>query len=279
MTKQRPELNYEHLDFIKRGVKFLQKEEHLIQESVASLPKDRFSDILEHDFEWVSLYELSIKQISILLVYALDLLPYIKEQQDQGVEINQILMNLNHVIDASLEKIEAAFAHLNKKPSADEIKNVRVGLGKLFSLSDLFALIFALLGNFAALRKFGKDMHQLIDEASKGSEESLLHAIRIDPTATSCSPILKRISIAHMQGDKDFIHLLGNALKSKWNKPKFDYEALRVLLNACHDAGLLGGMSQNGADKLFIQELEVYSNEGEDPARGLFKFIQRWKNK
>ncbi len=32
------------------------------------------------------------------------------------------------------------------------------------------------------------------------------------------------------------------------------------------------------ADKLFIQELEVCSDEGEDPARSLQRFILRFRN-
>ncbi len=53
---------------------------------------------------------------------------------------------------------------------------------------------------------------------------------------------------------------------------------MRVILNACFEAKWLEFLTQDGADKLFIEELGVYPNDGEDPARGLQRFINRWKN-
>ena len=85
------------------------------------------------------------------------------------------------------------------------------------------------------------------------------------------------MSLAHLQGDSKFIGLVGNALKVKWKKPKVDLDPLRVILNALNDSGQLNSLSEKDADLLLIQQLQVYSEDGEDPARSLYRFIQRWK--
>ena len=51
-----------------------------------------------------------------------------------------------------------------------------------------------------------------------------------------------------------------------------------MVLQATHEAGQLQGLSMTEADKLFIHELWVYSDEGEDPARSLHRFILRFRN-
>ena len=82
-----------------------------------------------------------------------------------------------------------------------------------------------------------------------------------------------------MQNDQDFFNILANAVKGKWknNKTKTELDPLRVMLHALNETKVLNNLSMDAADKLFIQELEVYSNDGEDPARSLYRFINRWK--
>ncbi len=53
---------------------------------------------------------------------------------------------------------------------------------------------------------------------------------------------------------------------------------LRVMLQATHEAGQLESLAMTAADELFIQELAVYRDQGEDPARSLYRFILRFKN-
>lgn len=280
MANNKPQLTSEHLQFIKDGVAFIQKEEPSIYNEASQIPYDRLFAICGDDFGWGYLYECSLKEIGILYFAACGLIPHLQASINQGVEVNQAIMDIASQSDQLTNNIfEEAFAGCSDKPSIDELKSIRFGFGKLFEFTDIFALTCVLLGHITALRKFGRDMSQLVDDVRNGVDESFFHAIRIDPTVLACAPFVKRMSIAQLQGDSKFIGLVGNALKVKWKKPKVDYDSLRVLLHSLNDSGQLDSLSQNDADVLFIQQLQVYSDDGEDPARSLYRFIQRWKNK
>lgn len=279
MADNKPKLALEHMLFIKKGIAFIQDAEPTVYEEAKTVPYERLFAICSDDFGWSSLYECSLKETSILYFCCLGLIPLIQEQLKQGVEINQAIMDMTSQSETYPDEyLDKAFAGLGEKPSIEEIKAVRFGLGNLFEFSDLFALSYAMLGHIAALRKFGKDMNQLVEDVRNGLDESFFHAVRIDPTVLACEPFVKRMSLAKMQGDYEFFRLLGNALKVKWKKPKTDLDPFRVILNALNDSGQLNSLSEKEADLLFIQKLQVYSNDGEDPARSLYRFIQRYKN-
>ena len=117
-----------------------------------------------------------------------------------------------------------------------------------------------------ALRKFGRDMSQLVEDVRNGIDESFFHAVRIDPTVLACTPFVKRMSMAQLQGGSKFFSLLGNALKVKWKKPKVDLDPLRVLLHELNDSGQLDSLSERDADTLLIKQLQVYSDDNEKAA-------------
>lgn len=280
MSDSKPKLTLDHLRFIKDGVKFIQQEEHSVYEEARTVPYDRLYSILRDNFGWNYLYECSLKETSIFYYAALGLIPIIQERVSQGVEVNKAIMDVASQAEKYTNDIfEEAFAGCSEKPTIEELKAVRFGLGSMFDFSDLFALAYALLGHITALRKFGKDMSQLVADVDNGIDESFFHAVRIDPTVLACPPFVKRMSMAQLQGNSRFIGLVGNALKVKWKKPKVDLDPLRVILHGLNDSGQLETLSEKEADALLIKQLQVYSDDGEDPARSLYRFIQRWKEK
>jgi hypothetical protein len=279
MADSKPQHTLDHLKFIKDGVAYIQKEESSVYDDASQIPYDRLSDMCGDDFSWGYLFECPLKETAILYFCALGLIPLLQERLNHGMEINQAMMDVASQTEKHTNDIfEEAFAGYGEKPSIEELKAVRFGLGNLFEFSDLFALTYALLGHVSALRKFGKDMSQLVDDARNGVDESFFHAVRIDSTVLACAPFVKRMSIAKMQGDSKFFGLLGNALKVKWKKPKSDLDTLRVILHGLNDSGQLDKLSEKDADALLIKNLRVYSDDGEDPARSLYRFIQRWKH-
>jgi hypothetical protein len=280
MADSKPKLTFEHLQFIKDGVAFIQQEEPSVYEEARTVPYDRLFAILGDDFGWSYLYECSLKETAIFYYSVLGLIPTIQERLSQGVEVNKAIMDVASQAEKyTSDMFEAAFAGCSEKPTIEELRAVRFGLGNMFDFSDLFAVTYALLGHMAALRKFGKDMSQLVEDVRNGKDESFFHAVRIDPTVLACVPFVKRMSVAQLQADSRFIGLVGNALKVKWKKPKVDLDSLRVILHGLNDSGQLDDLSQNDADLLLIQKLQVYSDAGDDPARSLYRFIQRWKEK
>lgn len=280
MAESKPQLTLEDLEFIKDGVAFIQKEEPSVYEEASQVPYDRLFSICADDFGWSYLYECSLKETAVFYYAALGLILIIQERLSQGMEINKVIMDVvSQAEKHTNDMFEKAFAGCNEKPSIEELKAVRFGLGDMFEFSDLFALTYALLGHVAALRKFGKDMSQLVEDVRNGIDESFFHAVRIDPTVLACAPFVKRMSMAQLQGDSKFFGLVGNALKVKWKKPKVDLDPLRVILHGLNDSGQLDSLSEKEADTLLIKQLQIYSDDGEDPARSLYRFIQRWKEK
>lgn len=279
MIASKPQLTLEHLEFIKEGVAFIQKEEPSIYEEASQVPYDRLFAICDDDFGWSYLYEISQKETAILYFACIGLIPHIQERLNQGMDINQAIIDVaSNAEDLTNTYLEEVFAGCSDKPTVEELKTIRFGLGNMFKFSDLFAFTYAVLGHNAALRKFGKDMSQLAEDVRNGMDESFFHAVRIDPTVLACTPFVKRMSMAQLQGNSKFFGLVGNALKVKWKKPKVDLDPLRVLMHALNDSGQLDQLSEKEADLLFIQQLQVYSDDGEDPSRSLYRFIQRWKH-
>jgi len=88
---------------------------------------------------------------------------------------------------------------------------------------------------------------------------------------------------ADLDGRKLFFNTLGNAIKKRWKKTspqkRPEHADLRVVLSATHESGQLQNMPMTKADELFIKQLAVYSDSGEDPARSLQRFIDRFKKK
>jgi len=279
MASDHQPLKTEYLHFLKNGVEFIQREENDQLNEASKIPLDRLQQLCDDDFSWSYLYELPVSCTEILLFAALGLFPAIKKAIDEGVNINQAIIDLVAQVQQAPDQFVENVFQLDAEPQTlEELKTIRLGFNSLFSLTDIFALQNAMLSQVAAMRKYGKSMSQLVADVHKGVEESFFLALHVDPTVLSCTPFTRRMSLAQLKGDREFFRLTGNALKIKWKKPKVDHEALRVILNACDEVGWLENLSQNEADKIFIKELQVYSDDGEDPARSLQKFIYRFKN-
>ena len=272
-------LHTEHLHFLKEGVQFIEENEPSLIELSSKLPLDKLQVLCSEDFAWAFLYELPLKQHLILLFSALDLLPLIKHAIDAGTNANQAVIDLVMNIQKDPDTFFYKLLNIDVEPTnIEEIKKIKVGSTGCFSLSDLFVLMNAIFFQTKALRKYGRSLSELVEDVRHGKDESFWLALHIDPTILSSSVFARRMSIASIQNNHEFFRLLGNAVKVKWEKPKSELDPLRVILHACNEAGLLKDMSLNAADKLFIEELQVYSNNGEDPARGLQRFIDRWKD-
>jgi len=276
MPEKQKALEPDHLAFLKNGVQFIQQNEDTMLGQGSLIPLERLQAICEDDFSWAHFYELSAKQHLILLFSSYGLLPALIESVNMGVDINQAIINLVTKVqkdpDAFLNEV---FGQEKEPETPEEIKSFRIN--GLYSLPDIIALGHSVMSQMTALRKYGKTLSELVDDVRRGKDDSFWLAIQIDPTVISCSVFSRRMSLAAIKNDLAFFEILGNKVKIKRKKEKSELEPLRVMLHAFNELTVLDNLSQDAAAKLFIDDLQVYSNDGDDPERSLHKFIYRWK--
>lgn len=271
-------LKLEHLHFLKETVPFLEAEEKGLFKLAASIPRDVFNLLLEEDFSWAEYYELTPKQHFIIFFWALGLFGIIERLTAQLGNVNQAIIELATRFENYEDEVIQGWFQGGEIPSSlEDAKNLKGGPGGAIRAQDIGGLLYSIWFQGYALRKHGKYMSDLLDDVRQGKDESFWLAVKIDPTVVTCSTFARRMSIAFMRNEVDFFTSLSKALKPKERESK-ELDPLRVLLQACLESKWLDVMSMDEADRLFIQELEAYSNEGEDPVGGLQRFINRWKN-
>ena len=132
MADSKPQLTLEHLEFIKKGVAFIQNEESSVYEDAGKVPYNRIFAICDDDFNWSYLYECSLKETSVLMFAAAGLFPSLQKRLDQGMEINQAIMDVAKESDKLSDVIfEEAFSDCSEQPSIEELKAIRFGYGSM----------------------------------------------------------------------------------------------------------------------------------------------------
>lgn len=136
----------------------------------------------------------------------------------------------------------------------------------------------ALYHSLRSMSIHGWSLNALMDDYVRTrSERSLLLMLGIDPTIVS-SPLLQRdIALAHFKQDEGFFTKLGNKIKTRTKRQKQDHGALRFILAVLRESGDLHSLSAQEAYDLLAVEMRLYPQTGNDPVRGLERFIQRWK--
>ncbi|MDP2961337.1 MAG: hypothetical protein Q8N54_01175 [Sulfurimicrobium sp.] len=271
-------LKPEHLHFLRDAIPCLEVGERDMSDLAASIPHEVYDMLLPEDFSWAECYELTAKQNVILLFWSLGLSEHFGDSIKKTGNANQAVIEL---VSRFLQDGELLNGWLDGELPAtlEEFKNLRGGPGGVVTVQEVAGLIYAVLAQVYALRKHGRFMSELVADVAHGKEESFWHAVKIDPTVLACPTFARRMSIAHMRNEEEFFSSLANTLKAKGGQVEQSLDPLRVILHACSEGGWLDLMTMDETDQLFIQELNVYSNEGKDPVGGLQRFINRWKNK
>ena len=258
-----------HLQQLKAATQDIRREVAASGANLEHLPKEVRKKLLGDRVWWAWLYELSIIQHSALFYYSLGLIEPIKA-----------------ALAASEDKLQAFLDfERNYEPddkTADDFLDSEANVERRALCS---CTLIALLRQIECLERDGCYMSDLVAKVAKGGaegDEAFFKALRVDRTVVSCPTFGERISRAALEDDQPFFANLAKGIKTKWKKasPKKQesHKDLRILLQASHEAGQLQALSMTEADQLFIQELGVYSDEGEDPARSLQRFILRFRN-
>ena len=227
---------------------------------LADLPEEKLAKVFPKDFSWASVYEVSMVQHMLLLLASLG-----------GLSI------VDQVVNAGSSPVDDYIGALGSLDADDLADHWTGGDGGLFEVPDVVGLVISAAKQVNCLGTYGKYLSEFVQDVREGSEESFLKAIRIDPTILANETFAAYMARQHLRGNDGFFHLVRNGLGAKWQKPLAHFD-LRVLLQAALEGGLLEKLSKIGeADRFFIQELRAYSDKGNDPARGLQRFIARWK--
>lgn len=218
--------------------------------------REKIEPELPANFGWAWLYELPHNELNILGLRTVGLYETFYQAIEQGKNPYEIL----------LEKV-------SDETDEPEWKGGHLGL---FCKSDLLCIEYAFLCQIRAVSHHGHYMNDLIRRGSLGDKEAFFHAISIDHTAITCPGMAAQLAKAELFHDKKFIQRYISALKKPPHARLEMHQDLRFMLKALHENKLLPKLNLSEVDRLFVQELKLYTEKGEDPARSLQRFIQRW---
>ena len=234
-----------------------------------SLPKGVRERLFAGGMWWAWGYELPIVQHLILFFYFFGLLDQLRAALGAAEDKTQAVIDFVENYEPDDAAVEGLLG-----PDANEERR-----------AVWLALFMSLLYQIECLGKESCYLSDLVEKVRKGGlegDEAFLRALHVDRTIVSCPTFGERITRAALNDEKLFFRHLGKALEKPWKKPspkkKPAHKELRLMLQALHETGQLQKLSITEADELFIRELGVYSDEGEDPARSLQRFILRFKN-
>jgi hypothetical protein len=127
---------------------------------------------------------------------------------------------------------------------------------------------------------YGHYLNDLVKQVRDGKDplnNAFFYAVSIDRTVLSCPTFAARLSRAEFFGEKQFMLRLRKSVKGKPHDALLQHRDLRFVLQLFHEMKTLASFSLDEADLLFITELKLYQDAGQDPTRSLMRFIQRWK--
>jgi hypothetical protein len=263
--KQPVGLKKQHLQQLKIAAQDARRGAEALRLELQKLPQEVREKVLGSGSWWAWAYELSVIQHSALFYWSIGQLDKLRAALDADKDKNQVILD---------------FAR--SYVPGDEIDRLFESEGEEFRKALAMSLLLALMRQMECLEKEGSYISDLVQKVANHEDEALFKALHIDRTLVSCPTFAARIARAEIEDDKLFFANLARALKTRWKKKspqkKEDHKDLRIMLQATYESGQLQKMSMTEADELFIKELAVYSEDGEDPARSLQRFILRFKN-
>ncbi len=227
--------------------------------------RDNVESHLSPDFAWAELYELNIKEMNILSLAAMGLLDMLIQTAQTGSDLNQF------IIEETIRSSE----------TENEGGTWSGGHEGQFTEADMFAVYYANIYSMRCLGIYGhylNDLVSIVGKGGEGSDEAFFKAVTIDRSVLTCSAFAARLARAEFFDDKKFFLRLRKAIKGKPHDNLLVHQDLRLILQLLHETQSLNALTLSDADVLFIKELKLYTSCGEDPARSLMRFIQRWKH-
>ena len=200
-----------------------------------SSPKDKTKEVLDQGLYWAALYELSFQESLALLICALG--------------CHQEL----HKAAQSDDPTQAAFSMFQNV----EYENWKGGLGGLFEIDDILALLTVLQRNILSIMLFHRTLNALVEEVRDGNDDSFFNAVRIDRSIMTCPTFAIRIAKAEIKNDKKFFIRLRSSLKGPSKKHWEAYKDLRYAFYILRESGF-NQMSDAQLEELLVRQLKLY---------------------
>ena len=213
----------------------IRKEGWSLEQAVRNIPEDRFNQMLEKDFYWSQVYELSFVEHLALLLLALDKLEFMKSAKNSSDPTQFVLDSLE---------------------SDDDYKWTG-GWNGLFDKQDLVGLLYSLQRTILSIMIYQKTMNQLVAEVKQGMDDSLFDAVRLDRSIVAAPTIAARIAKAELRQDKNFFERLRKAIKGPSQKHWESYKDLRFALFTLRDLGF-NNLTDDQLVDLLVNQLKVY---------------------
>lgn len=219
----------------------LRKEGESLADVVKSSSKDRINELLEKDFYWAEIYELTFVEHLAFLMMAIDKVEFLKEVKNTPDPTQYFIDHF---------EIEGDFEDWNG------------GWQGLFKKQDLIGLMVTLQRTILSIMIYQKTMQTLVEEVRQGNDDSLFDAVRLDRSSVACPTFAARIAKAEFISDKRFFIRLRNALKGPTQKHWQSYQDLRFALFTLRDLGF-DNLTDDQLVDLLVKQLKVYPDRFE----------------
>lgn len=218
----------------------LRKEGSSLEQAVREIPEDRFNEMLEKDFYWALVYELSFVEHVAFLMIALDKLDFLKSATSSSDPSQYVLDSLE---------------------SDDDYKWTG-GWNGLFDKQDLVGLVYSLQRTILSVMIYQKTINQLVEEVRQVMVDSLFDAVRLDRSIVAAPTIAARIAKAELRQDKNFFDRLRKAIKGPSQKHWESYKDLRFAFFTLRDLGF-DNLTDDQLVDLLVNQLKVYPDRFE----------------
>lgn len=217
----------------------VRKEGQSLDDVVKSIPKERINELLEKDFFWAQVYELTFVEHLALIMMALDKVELLKEAK-----------NAPNPTKYFMDHFDADYFEWNG------------GWKGQFKKQDVIGLFVALRKTILSVMIYQKTMQTLVEEVRLGNDDSLFDAVRLDRSILACSIFAARIAKAELADDKHFFIRLRNAIKGPAKKHWQSYQDLRFALFTLQELGF-DNLTDDQLVDLLVKQLKVYPDRFE----------------
>lgn len=199
--------------------------------------KVKFDEILDHDFCWANLYQLTfLEQLGLFFVAI-----------GRAKKLHEIALS------------EDPQQALIKWSEEDDLDDWAGGEGGQFEMKHVVAMVAALQRNILSIMLFHRSLNVLVEEARNGNEDSFFKAVRVDRSILACDPFADRLAKADLANDKTFFLHLKSALKGPSKKHWEALHDLRYSLAILKECGFIN-MSDAQLEDLLVHQLKLYPN-------------------
>lgn len=234
---------------------------------------DQLFDKEDDEFSWCYFYELSTKDLVVLLCSGL--LQFVTLEQILGwfKQMADCPGNIGALPDICNQVDEHFAARPN--PTKDDLKALRP------SLPMISAAFIAMQYSLYCVLYHGCFLNELIERARNGDDKALTDAIKIDTSIIGCPTVVGKISKATRLQDKFFFAKLKSAINGKKEKLKqANFQKMRLVFEVLYEAGALH-LTDKQLYQLFVEELQLYTpnSKGGGSEKALRKFADTYMKK